>query len=60
MSRPARREDHLPPHSASRGGSAGVWIPQGGSFLEHGDMETLQSAVSPGAGSGPTGSLWST
>lgn len=54
MSRPVRMEEHLPPHSASRGGSAGVWIPQGGSFLERGGMETPQSAVSPGAGSGPT------
>lgn len=45
-SRPVRPEGPSPPDSASRGGSAGVSIPQGGSFLGHVSTETPWSAVS--------------
>ncbi len=46
LSRPVRPEGPSPPDSVSRGGSAGVSTPQGGSFLGHDSRETPWSAVS--------------
>lgn len=45
-SHPVRPEEPSPPDSVSRAGSAGVWTPQGGSFLGHDSTETPWSAVS--------------
>lgn len=46
MSPPVSLEEPSPPHSVSRGASAGVWIPVERSFLAADSMETPWTAVS--------------